>query len=227
MLVTEPIQTADHLATALRAALDGGTIRPGDRLPTERVLAARHGLPRSAVRRALARLAEDGLVDRRLGSGTFARGEAHSDGAALGDIADGIAPLHLIEVRAALEPEVSRLAARDATLRDIAALRDALAELDRCGNDVRRFADWDERFHLALAEATRNPLMVWLYRRMNEVRGRAGWMTVRDEKLTAARMADYNRLHLAIVDAIEARDPEAAASCMARHMAEARADFMP
>ena len=215
------------LASRLIADISDGRLSPGTRLPTERALADMTGLPRSAVRQALTKLAKHGLVERRHGSGTYVVDPKFSESVpALSMIADDIAPLHLIEVRTALEPAVSRLAARHATMRNLQTLEGTLAELDQCGGDIARFAALDESFHVALAEATRNPMMVWLYRQMNAVRGRTQWMTVQDEKLTAERIADYNRLHRQIFEAVASRDADEAARRMARHMAEARADFL-
>jgi GntR family transcriptional regulator len=61
-----------HLYELLSCALNDGTISPGSALPSEPELALRHGLSRDTVRRALARLEQEGRIDRRRGSGTFA-----------------------------------------------------------------------------------------------------------------------------------------------------------
>jgi DNA-binding FadR family transcriptional regulator len=219
--------TAPMLAAMLGAEIESGAWPPGTRLPTERALAELSGLPRSAIRQALGELVHRGLVERRHGSGTYVVDPAAADAVpALSLIADDIAPLHLIEVRATLEPSVSRLAARHATLRDLQVLEGILSDLDRVAADVAKFAVLDEAFHVALAEATRNPMMVWLYRQMNAVRGRTQWMTVRDEKLTSERIAAYNALHRDIFDAVAGRNAEKAAAAMSEHMDEARADFL-
>jgi DNA-binding FadR family transcriptional regulator len=223
----EAASTARILSAMLAADIESGAWPPGTRLPTERALSERSGLPRSAVRQALSELVAKGLVERRHGSGTYVVDPAQADAVpALSLIADDIAPLHLIEVRATLEPSVSRLAARHATTRDLHKLEGILTQLDRAGTDVDRFAVLDEDFHVALAEATRNPMLVWLYRQMNAVRGRTQWMTVRDEKLTSDRIGEYNALHREILDAVAGRDPDRAASAMLRHMDEARSDFL-
>ncbi len=220
------VTTSDHLAEVLRDAIEQQAYRPGDRLPTERTLSEKYALPRSAVRGALAQLASDGIVDRRAGSGTYVRTPRTAlQDQALGLIADHIAPLQLIDMRSALEPAVTRLAALHASTSDIQRLQEVVEELDACDGDVRRFNACDEQFHIALAEATRNLLMVWLYRQLNDVRGRTRWTSVRDEKLTAERIAVYNGLHREIVAAIDRRDADAAAQAMARHMDEVRTDF--
>ena len=64
-----------QLYTALSDAMTNGALAPGDALPSEPKLAARHGISRTTVRRALARLQKEGRVERRRGSGTYVRGQ--------------------------------------------------------------------------------------------------------------------------------------------------------
>lgn len=66
-------QKARRLSLLLRERIASGEIGPGSRLPSEPALALEHGVSRVTVRRALDSLAADGLVDRRVGSGTFVR----------------------------------------------------------------------------------------------------------------------------------------------------------
>ena len=63
-----------QLYTALSSSLMDGTVEPGRPLPSEPTLVKRYGISRTTVRRALARLEAEGRIDRRRGSGTFARG---------------------------------------------------------------------------------------------------------------------------------------------------------
>jgi methanogenic corrinoid protein MtbC1 len=73
---TSPLPVHHQLATLLRAAIDAGHLRAGEQLPAEKLLAARLGLARGTVRQALARLMEEGLLDRRHGWGTFVAADA-------------------------------------------------------------------------------------------------------------------------------------------------------
>lgn len=62
-----------RVAVALRAAIDSGEFGPDDRLPSERVLAAEHGVARNTAREAIRQLAESGLVTAQHGKGVFVR----------------------------------------------------------------------------------------------------------------------------------------------------------
>ena len=108
---------------------------------------------------------------------------------------------------------------------DAANAEEALREVES-SNDPESFSRADESFHLALAESTRNPLMVWLYRHINDVRGHAQWSVRKDKILTPTRIAEYNAQHRALFAAIESRDTQAAVDIMTRHLEKARADLL-
>ncbi len=77
-----------------------------------------------------------------------------------------------------------------------------------------------------LAECTRNPLMVWLYRQINEVRSHALWDGMKDKILTATRIAEYNRQHRELYQTLHNRDVDAAARIIAAHLDKARRDLL-
>ena len=73
----------------------------------------------------------------------------------------------------------------------------------------------DEQFHLAIASATSNPLMVWLYEQINVIRTHEQWAEMRRKIITVENMRLYNVQHAAVVKAIQVRDAAAAAETMA------------
>lgn len=214
---------AAAIASQLQKAILKGTPAHGQRLPAERHLAEHFGASRSTVREALRQLEELTLVTRRIGSGTFVNRPAEPGE---GQVAENTSPLQLIEVRQALEPHMARLAVAHATARDLEALADALAALQNCGADQEVFSSADERFHLALAEATDNPLMVWLYRQINAVRGHAQWGEMKRKILTRANIDLYNAQHRELYEAIRRRDVAAAVRCIDEHLDKARRDLL-
>jgi DNA-binding FadR family transcriptional regulator len=231
---TRPQETGDSLpapvtvgsaaiAARLRQAILDGTYADGERLPAERDLAQHFEAARSTVREALRRLEESRLVTRRIGSGTFVTHHPALDQSA---IAEMTSPIELIEVRLAVEPQMARLAVVNASQRDLERLGEALGQAQSCGDDREQFSRADEQFHLMLAECTRNPLMVWLYRQINDVRGHALWDGMKDKILTAGRIAEYNRQHQELYDALCKRDVDAAAQIIAAHLEKARRDLL-
>lgn len=211
------------IAAQLRGAITNGVYAYGDKLPPEREIARSFGSSRTTVRKALRQLEERSFVRRKVGSGTFVvHGGDHDDR----EIANITSPLELIDVRLAVEPHIVRLALMHGTARDIEAMAEALRALEQSGADREHFTQWDQRFHMALANATHNPLMVWIYRQVNEVRGHTQWSKVKDKVLTPSRIAEYNAGHRAIFEAIQARDTEVAVELINRHLAEARRDLV-
>jgi DNA-binding FadR family transcriptional regulator len=214
---------AAEIAARLREAILKGAYAHGQRLPAERHLAEHFGTSRSTVRQALLQLEELALVTRRIGSGTFVNHPAEPNEA---HVAENTSPLQLIEVRQAVEPHMARMAVAHATARDIESLADALAALESSGADQELFSSADERFHLALAQATDNPLMVWLYRHINGVRGHAQWGEMKRKILTRDNIDLYNAQHRALYEAIRRRDIAAAVRCIDEHLEKARRDLL-
>ncbi len=211
------------IAGRLQQAILGGTYKFGERLPAERELAQHFGASRSTVREALKRLEALHLLTRRIGSGTFVNYRPILDG---DNIAEVTSPLELIEVRAALEPRIAALAAVNATTKDLNRLEEALARLERAGADREAFSLADERFHLLMVECTHNPLMIWLYQQINDVRGHTQWGRMKDAILGPEEIAEYNRQHRELFEALRSHDVERSAAAIERHLEKARKDLI-
>ncbi len=216
---------ARSIARQLQEAITSGTYGHGDQLPTERQLAVSYGASRTTIRKALTWLEDQKLVERRAGSGTYANYEPEIRGE---DIAERTSPLELIEVRAAIEPQMARLAVLHASARDLERLQTLVEELQAAErkDDALRYSAVDEQFHLAIASATSNPLMIWLYEQINVIRTHALWGQMRQKIITQENMRLYNVQHAAVVLAIQRRDAAGAAETMVLHMDKARNDLI-
>ncbi|MBN34572.1 MAG: hypothetical protein CMM46_07300 [Rhodospirillaceae bacterium] len=212
-------KSAAAIATQLRQAIMDGVYVDGERLPAERQLAVALSSSRTTVRVALRILEDSKLVNRRVGSGTFVtfRPETGDD-----DVAEVTSPLELVEVRIAVEPHMVRLATLHATLRDLDRIDEALNALEAPGISAEAFTRDDRTFHQAIADATRNPLMISVYRQINHVRGHRQWNAMKDKVLNEASIADYNKDHRALYDALRARDADQAVAVIDRHLDAAR-----
>ncbi len=212
-----------NIAVELRQAILLGDYLHGEKLPPERTLAETFSTSRNTVREALRQLEEAQMVTRRIGSGTYVtyRNETDRD-----DAAEETSPLELIDVRFGIEPQMVRLAVQNAGNRDLDRLETALLRLESIVDDAKRFSRADESFHQCLAECTRNSMMVWLYRQVNEVRGNALWYDVRGKVLTPARIHQYNREHRALYEAIRSRNMDKALTVISGHLEHARGDLL-
>ena len=210
------------IAEELKEAIEGGQYGHGHRLPAERDLASHYRASRTTVREALALLETEGMVIRKVGSGTFVNRPAARFP---GQIADITSPLELMEVREAIEPHLARMAVVHASAKDLDRLEKTLAKVETFGEDQAAFADADEAFHLALAEATGNPLMVWIYGQINDVRCHEQWTEMKRKVLGRKAIEIYNRQHRAMVEAIRKRDAKAAMTAVRAHLDQARRDL--
>ncbi len=191
-VIRDPVPGSLRITAQLRQAILDGRYADGEKLPAERQLASALGASRATIRTALSRLEAERLVTRRLGAGTFVnfRGRGDSE-----SIAEQTSPLELIEVRLGIEPHMVHLAVLNATGRDIERLAGAIARMEAASGDSESFTLWDEEFHQLISEATRNPLMVWVYRQINAVRTHSQWNAMKDKVLTPRRIAEYNQQH--------------------------------
>lgn len=199
-----------------------GSIASGTRLPPERQLATTLGVGRSAVREALAALEILGIVDVRPGSGTYLRGTASELlpqtlrwGLLIGDRHTG----QLLELREGLEIYVARLAATRADAAVVARLERDVERMRATVTELSSFAKADLDFHHVLAEAAGNETLtdhVHVIRSLLQVYADRAVQDISHAERAVAE-------HEAVLEAVRAKDADAAASAMAVHMATASA----
>ena len=211
-----PGSVTDQAVTVLTDLITSGRLAPNDFLPSEPELCRQLQISRSSVREALRVLEARGLVVRKHGIGVQvidrAR-EAVEDSIELMLLRSGGGLRDLLELRGILESQAVVLAAARATADDIGELRDLVGELKRPGT-VDEHLGSDFRFHVRLAEASQNRMLVAL---IHAIRGpllrtvRAGYEADPEVELRATH-------HTQIVEAIAARDPKAAEAIIRRHL---------
>lgn len=138
-----------------------GELRAGDQLPSQRELAASFGVSTAVIREAIGVLAERGLLEAHAGSGTFVSQTTQdtiSNTLSLLFRQGHVLAQHLNEARRTLEVEIAGLAATRAEPADIARLEDTVERMERHLDNFEQYIEEDLEFHLALAEATHNPL---------------------------------------------------------------------
>ncbi|MBO67377.1 MAG: GntR family transcriptional regulator [Acidiferrobacteraceae bacterium] len=225
MKLPEPttVRGSAGITAELRRAILGGDYAFNERLPSERYLAEHFGASRGTVREALKRLAAMSMVSRKVGSGTFVIYDKSSN---QDMIAEATSPLELIDARLGIETQMVRLAVANATLVDIDRLELALDNVENTDNEASTFTSADMKFHLALAECTRNRLIVWLYQLVNETRGHAQWSAMKDKILTPQRIDEYNSHHRELFISIATRNLNRAVQTIELHLERARTDLV-
>lgn len=163
-----------HIYGELSRSIEAGTLPPGTKLPTERTLAARHGVSRKLVRHALERLRGDGLIERRVGSGTFVSALAGLRTVRSASEPPSISPLDAIEARRVIEVGAVELFLARATDEDYERIEARLAEVAGT-DDASAFRALMFALNLDIIRATRNPLLVAMYEMLIAARAKAGW----------------------------------------------------
>jgi len=194
----------------------GTTLQPGDALPSERELAERYGVGRSSVREALRMLESRGLIESR-GSGTFVIApwrNPFQEPLSLVVAGEDVDRTQLFEVRRMLEAEAAALAARRRSLGDLELMHEATDEMEAAIDSADAYVAADIRYHLVIAEATGNRLLLHL---MQAIRERLTEMfgTVFKFPGGPERSVAQHRL---ITQAIAAEDAERARQAMTEHI---------
>jgi GntR family uxuAB operon transcriptional repressor len=198
-------------------ALEAG---PGARLMTERQLATDLGVTRTMIRHALAILEAEGRISREVGRGTFLRDPQHQPPGLGGPAAAGqheVGPADVMVARRLLEPQVLPVVVAWATARDFDEMRRCL-EGGSAAESYDEFEVWDFALHHAVVAASRNRLLVDMYAVIEQARHGAIWGSLKRRSDSLERRVTYHQDHVALIDALIARDVPAAVLAMERHL---------
>jgi GntR family transcriptional repressor for pyruvate dehydrogenase complex len=212
-----------QIVADVREALFGKTLKPGDFLGTEKDLAARFGVSRIVARDALRTLEALGIVEIRMGKGggaRIARGNPRLFAEALAVQLDltGVSAAEIMDAQRAIETLAAELAAENATADDVAGLRRLLAEAETAIGDLDRFTRLSRDFHLAVAEASHNRVLVVQLISLEHV----SWPR-HNATATPKLAAHILDIHTRLADLIELRDAAAARALMDDHVKMIRA----
>lgn len=200
----------------LRDGIVRGTWPAGARLPSENELSAKLGCSRISIREALQMLASLGLVQTRQGGGTFVR--RYSGEVLLSPLLPMIALertdlRHVLEYRRIMERGCVALAVERAGAAEIAELEAACEAMRMSTQDLETFARADLEFHLALARASKNPVLVKVNLVIRDILSAS-----MEEIVRALGTRDGLDYHRRILTALKARDTEGAVALMEEHV---------
>ena len=221
---TEPSERETAI-TALRAFISEGGYAPGDRLPPERVLIGNLSMTRNTLRKALDALEREGAIWRHVGKGTFVGSPPPAGVEDMSALTSRTNPGEVMQARLMVEPELARLAALNATASDIDEMRHCIRKT-KSASEWRTYEMWDTRLHRSIAKAGGNGCMLAVFDMLNSVRRAVTWGRLRAYDLTPDHDHHSFSEHDALVDAIEERDTELAATLMRDHLREVRRDLM-
>jgi GntR family transcriptional repressor for pyruvate dehydrogenase complex len=217
---TPETAAAELVVNFVRGGIERGQLRPGDRLPAERQLAARVGVSRPSVRAGLRTLSAMGVVQTRHGSGTYITESPTLDAKPLRLLAalHGFGPEQIFESRRLLELGVAGLAAERATSEQMARMAEEVTGMFAAVDDPSTFLTHDLAFHRALAAASGNPILAALVEMVSTLHFEQRRRAIR----TRDQLRDVAITHRNIYHAVRARDPERARREMSQHLPRTR-----
>lgn len=213
-------KVSDRVCDQIQTLIADGRLSPGERLPSERELTALFDVSRSSVREAILKLECLGFVEQRHGEGTFIKSVTDAPLAQAGEALAGKEDFlfDLMEIRNVLETWAAAHAAERAGPEEIAEMREIIDAMAAAREQRARGHEMNFRLHFLISRASRNGFLLHIMETISD------WI----KRVTHAVYADlyddravYDQLlgqHRNIVEAIAARDPEAASEAMAEHL---------
>ncbi|ROR24252.1 GntR family L-lactate dehydrogenase operon transcriptional regulator [Comamonas sp. BIGb0124] len=230
------MRISDQAVHQLLALIQAGGFQAGQRLPSERSLAEQLGVSRTSLREAIQQLISQGVLSSRVGAGTFVQSPANHwpqrsvEPLAALILSDPQYRYDVLEARVALETSTTWHAALRATPEDKDKIRrcfDLMVEHQQ-GGDSERSAQADAQFHLAIAEASHNLVLVQVMRGLfdlvlSTVAQNRRLMFIHDSPHTVPRLTGQ---HEALMQAIVDGDPERARAVVGEHLDYVRATLI-
>ncbi|MFH9424046.1 FadR/GntR family transcriptional regulator [Streptomyces sp. NPDC017529] len=208
--ISTPRRTASlsaQLVDSLRAHIEAGGWPVGTRIPPEQALIEELGVGRSTLREALGALVHLGLLEARVGDGTYVRSSSELQSVMVRR-ASSAQRDNVLELRTVLEEYASGAAALRRSEDQLHQLKELLADADAAcaGADVSAAESVDALFHRAVVRASGNDLLIEVY----DYLGTALTSSLGGLPWDAANAEEHAGLHRRLVDAIEAQDESAA-----------------
>ena len=223
---------SEYVIDQILHAIQTGQYQVGDKLPPERALAEMMGVSRPAIREALSVLQIAGIVESRHGDGTYitTTADLESFQARIAEIVrENHDPFEVLEARMAFEEGVAQLAAQKATLEHLAVIKAALEGMRKAlaAADYERYFAMDRAFHIAIAEATHNTLIISTIQSLVKAMAEPLWRTMKPQYLYSKSLGKAAlREHEAIFQAIQQRSPAAISQAIRTHLTRSKARFL-
>ncbi|KAJ55979.1 transcriptional regulator [Actibacterium mucosum KCTC 23349] len=208
------------VAEQLVARIQTEGFQPGDKFPTERQISEEMGISRSLVREAFIMLEIEGWLDVRKGSGSYVNARPEPAAATL---RSDVGPFELLQARQLLECNIAGFAASTVTKADILRLRETLAleraAIDAGDDDYKA----DRQFHVQIAEATQNSVLVDLVEELWDKREVSPmWDRLHRRIFDMGYRTQWLDDHEEILEALRHRNPDRARQAMWQHLENVR-----
>ncbi|GDF47504.1 fructuronate-inducible hexuronate regulon transcriptional repressor [Escherichia coli] len=221
--VTSAQRPYQEVGAMIRDLIIKTPYNPGERLPPEREIAEMLDVTRTVVREALIMLEIKGLVEVRRGAGIYVLDSSGSQNTDSPDanVCNDAGPFELLQARQLLESNIAEFAALQATREDIVKMRQALQleERELASSAPGSSESGDMQFHLAIAEATHNSMLVELFRQSWQWReNNPMWIQLHSHLDDSLYRKEWLGDHKQILAALIKKDARAAKLAMWQHL---------
>lgn len=208
-----------EVATQIEQQIRAGKIKPGDRLPSERDLAASFEVSRPTIREAMIALEIAGLVEIKTGSGIYALAQSETFSPAMLDDVPG--PFEVLEARLLIEPEAASLAAARMNKEQLRIIEQAVKVMGAADSTEQQKEKADELFHVTIAQATNNSALASAIKWLWELRNQSVLSSTFHQRVRELGVHPYVDEHRKILNALKVRDPQRAKNAMHAHISNA------
>lgn len=226
-LAESTLPVADVVAERIERLIVDGVLKAGQALPSERRLTEKLGVSLSALREGLKLLRARQIIYTAQGKGSFVADLTQVDTAPLVHLfhSQPRTLYDLLEVRSLLEGESARLAAQRGTEADFIMIRrryDEMVQANDLGADTRRHAYLDHAFHLAICEASHNPVLVHTLRSLTDLLLGSVFACVNNLYHRQPQKRQIDQQHAKLFEAVVSRQPEQAYEAATHHVNSVR-----
>lgn len=204
------ISTADAVVNYIKKQIEDGVLKPGDKLPSERVLQQDLAVSRFTLREALARLSALGIINTVHGKGTVVAREVNRS-----TLADVFIPLFanqsikdvidFFEARLLIEGEAAALSARRRSEEDLSRFESILADSRQAIDNPNRYGELDFLFHMQIAQSSGNVFIQNMMVCLNEYTRRYTQVVALPEASRKASIVAHEEIYACIKDRDTAR----------------------
>jgi DNA-binding FadR family transcriptional regulator len=219
-------KTFVEILNEIKQRINNHTFPVGSKLPSERTLAEEFQTSRVTVREALRALEIIGVIESRVGQGTFVKTMNFSEEEKLQEITQQTSPLEIFEARFAIEPFLAELATHNATPDDFLVIEQCLQRAKEAIGNFEEFEKLDEEFHHLIAKSSKTSLLLSFFDLINKVRKEKLWRTFKARSLNEERMMIYYQQHISIYEAIKERDSNKARESTLLHLKTVRLNMI-
>ena len=207
---------SDEVIEQIKDLILKGRLKPGDKLPSEIQMASQMKVGRSTVREALKVLIHLGFIER-VNKVAVVSAEIENK-LNLHDVIERFKVhrnvLEMIEVRKIIEPDIAALAATRCDEKELKAIREEVQSMSDYKDDVEAFVLHDHRFHLQLAEGSRNHILIEIVKGVQTLLVESQGHVIRESSISP-RSLNY---HWQIYRAVEEGKVKAARKIMLEHL---------